>query len=267
MDAGTFLGLEATEDPHAWRLPVVPGLSTGGGFLFGGCGLAAAIESMERTTGRPCVWATAQYLSHARPPSVLDIAVTEAVVGSSVTQARAVARVADDEILTVNAALGRRSVEADGEWAVRPEVPPPAACPTRDLSFRHHDKETVMTRIEVRLASGRQEAEIDGTPGTGRFALWARVPEGMAMSAAALAVLGDYVPSGIRQATGRTMGGTSLDNTLRVVRLVDTEWVLLDIRIHAVAHGFGHGLVHQWAEDGTLLATASQSALLREWRP
>jgi len=267
MDARTFLGLEPTEDPRAWRLPVVPGISTGGGFLFGGCGLAAAIEAMEGTTGRPCVWATAQYLSHARPPAVVEFAVTEAVSGSSVTQARAVGRVGGDEILTVNGALGRRDIDVDGEWAVRPDVPPPDACPERILGPHHLDKETIMRRIEVRVAAGRQEWEMDGTPGTGRNALWARIPEHMHISAAALAVLGDYVPSGIRQATGANTGGTSLDNTLRVVRLVPTEWVLLDIRIHAVAHGFGHGLVHQWAEDGTLLATASQSAMVRYWNP
>ncbi len=45
-----------------------------------------------------------------------------------------------------------------------------------------------------------------------------------------------------------------------------TDWDLLDIRIHAVANGFAHGLVHEWAEDGTLLATASQSAIVRFWR-
>jgi len=33
-----------------------------------------------------------------------------------------------------------------------------------------------------------------------------------------------------------------------------------------VADGFGHGLVHLWAEDGTLLGTASQSAIVRAWR-
>ena len=47
-------------------------------------------------------------------------------------------------------------------------------------------------------------------------------------------------------------GGNSLDNTLRVGRLVPTEWVLLDIRIHAVANGFAHGHLDMWAEDGTL---------------
>ena len=45
-----------------------------------------------------------------------------------------------------------------------------------------------------------------------------------------------------------------------------TDWVLADIRVHAIADGFGHGLVHMWAEDGTLLATASQSTIVRAWR-
>jgi hypothetical protein len=34
--------------------------------------------------------------------------------------------------------------------------------------------------------------------------------------------------------------------------------------VHAVRDGFGHGLVHLWAQDGTLLATASQSTIVRE---
>jgi len=41
--------------------------------------------------------------------------------------------------------------------------------------------------------------------------------------------------------------------------------VLLDIRVHAVHHGFGHGVVHLWTEEGTLLATASQSTIVRFW--
>ena len=100
-------------------------------------------------------------------------------------------------------------------------------------------------------------------PGTGRCALWARLPNTLDMSAAALAILGDYVPTGVGQALGELKGGTSLDNTLRVVRLVETEWVLLDIRLHAIDHGVGHGLAHLWAQDGTLLATASQSCTVK----
>jgi acyl-CoA thioesterase len=97
--------------------------------------------------------------------------------------------------------------------------------------------------------------------------LWARLPDALEMSAATLALLGDYVPFGVGQALGQMAGGNSLDNTLRVCRLVPTEWVLLDVQVHAVHNGFGHGLVHLWAEDGTLLATASQSCIVRFWRP
>jgi hypothetical protein len=45
---------------------VRPGLVTGGNFLWGGCGLAAAVAAIEELSGRTCVWATAQYLSYAR---------------------------------------------------------------------------------------------------------------------------------------------------------------------------------------------------------
>lgn len=262
MDATAFLGLEATEDRLRYRLPVELAISTGGGFLFGGCGLAAAVAALEGASGRPLVWATAQYLSYARPPSVLDIEVTLAAEGRSVTQGRAVGRVGDDEIFTVNGALGSRPLEAGGSWAEPPSVPGPDECPPRVL-FEHHE-DTVMSRIEMRLADARNPADLDGRPGNGRSAIWARVP-GVGCSAASLSVLGDWVPFGIGQAIGARAGGNSLDNTIRVAQVVPTEWVLLDIRVSAVANGFGHGLVHLWAEDGTLMATASQSVIVRFW--
>lgn len=129
MDARSWLGLQGTHNPYRWILPVTPGLSTGGGFLFGGCGLGAAIEALEGTTGRPIVWAAAQYLSCANPPSCLDVDVTVAVSGKQVTQARATGRVADREIFTVNAALGDRPLEHQGQWVTMPHVNAPADCP------------------------------------------------------------------------------------------------------------------------------------------
>ena len=96
--------------------------------------------------------------------------------------------------------------------------------------------------------------------------LWSRIPEVLdGVDGAALAVLGDFVPMGVGQALGVRGGGNSLDNTLRIVDLVPTDWLLMDIRIHAVERGFGHGLVHMFAEDGTLLSTASQSCIVRYW--
>jgi acyl-CoA thioesterase len=193
---------------------------------------------------------------------VLDIEVALAVTGHQISQARATGRVDDAEIFTVNAALGRRPFEAAGSWAVHPDVPRPDECPSRHLDPHHDD--TIMSTIEMRLAEARQMEELDGEPGSGRSAVWARVPD-LDISAVTLGVLGDWVPFGIGQALGARAGGNSLDNSLRVVDIVPTEWVLLDIRVSAVAHGFGHGLVHLWAEDGSLLATASQSAIVRYW--
>jgi acyl-CoA thioesterase len=264
VDARTFFGLEPTDDPNRWRLPVVPELCSGLGTLFGGCGLGACIEVLETCTGRPLVWATGQYLSYARPPDVIDIELTEAVRGHRISQARAVARVAGEEILTVNAALGQRDIEFTGSWAVRPDVPGPDECPPRRLEARHRN--SIMSLTDMRLANARPPDDLPGPPGDGRSALWVRFPDLLEVSAASLAIVGDYVPFGISQALGQRAGGNSLDNTLRVAHRTPTEWVLADVRVHAVADGFGHGLVHLWAEDGTLLGTASQSTIVRGWR-
>jgi acyl-CoA thioesterase-2 len=264
MDAPAWLGLEPTHNPMRWVLPITPGISTGHQFLFGGCGLGAAIAALEGTSGRPVVWATAQYLSYANPPSIMDIDVTIAVAGRQVTQARAVGHVGDREILTVNAALGLRPLEAAGQWAQPPEVPRPDDCARRIP--RSLGTDSIMERLDVRLANARSLEDLPGPPQPeGRSALWARIPDVLDMSAATLAILGDYVPFGIGQALGAQAGGNSLDNTLRVARLVPSEWVLLDIRVDAVVNGFGHGVVHLWADDGTLLATASQSTIVRFW--
>jgi acyl-CoA thioesterase-2 len=262
-DAMTFLGLEPAGD-LAWTLPVTPGIATPHGFLFGGCGLGAAIAALEAATGRPVVWATAQYLSYARCGETVDFGVTVAVAGHQITQARAVGTVAGREILTVNAALGSRPTDFDAAWLTPPDVLAPERCPVRTVDDEHLG--TVIDRLEQRLAAGRMDDRLVGPSASGRSALWVSMAD-LAPSGAALAVLGDYVPFGIGQALGLNAGGNSLDNTLRVVDdQATTEWVLLDIQVHAIAHGFGHGVVHLWSETGALLATASQSAIVRQHR-
>ncbi len=263
MDARSFLGLERTGDRLHWRLPVTSGIAGPGKSLFGGCGLAAGVIVLEEESGRPTVWASAQYLSFAPVGQVLDVEATLAVAGRSTTQARAVARLDGEEILTVNAALGRRPIEAAGSWETRPAVPSPQDSTPRELAGRQVG--TVWERLETRLAAGRQHHELDGTPGSGRACIWARVPGDLEPSAATLAILGDLVPGGISQSLGTRTGGNSLDNTIRILDLVPTRWVLCDIRIHGVRNGYGHGSALLWAEDGTLMAAASQSVMVRHW--
>jgi len=186
------------------------------------------------------------------------------VRGHQISQARVIAHVGDTEILTAVGALGYRPSSFDGQWAIKPDVPPPDDCEPRPMMNRHSG--TISERMDARLANARPFWEFPGPEGSGNASLWIRVPEVLDISAAALAIIGDFVPFGIGQALGRRAGGNSLDNTLRVAHRVPTEWVLADVRVHAVADGFGHGLVHLWAEDGTLLGTASQSTIVRAHR-
>jgi acyl-CoA thioesterase len=264
VDPITFFGLVEGDAPGRWRMPIVQGLISGTGALFGGCGLGACIEAAEQLTGRPLVWATAQYLTYARPPSVLEVDALEVVRGHQISQVRVLAHVGGQEILTVLAALGAREVPLVGQWSHRPDVAPPDACPPRELLHRHEG--TIMDRLEMRVARARRPDEFPGPPGDGNSALWVRMPGLAEMSAAGLAIIGDFVPFGISQSLGQRAGGNSLDNTLRVAHRAPTDWVLADIRVHAIADGFGHGLVHLWGEDGALLGTASQSTIVRAWR-
>jgi acyl-CoA thioesterase len=268
MDAREFFGLEHLAgtppgDGSLWRLIVSPELATPGKFLFGGCGLGAGLVALEAASGRPTVWATAQYLSYAATDSVVDYEVTLAVVGGHVTQGRAVARSEGREILTVNAALGLPQQVDRGVWVEPPEVPGPDECPGRRLPVEATN--SILDRVDVRVAAGRNMNELDGTPGGRTSALWARVPGHLSPSAGTLAIFGDYVSGGASQPFGRWTMGRSLDNTLRVVELEPTEWVLCDIRMHAAVDGYAQGVAFLWSERGTLLATASQSFGLRFW--
>jgi acyl-CoA thioesterase II len=263
VDARTFLGITPQDIALSWTLEVTPEVSTPGNFLYGGCGLAAALVALEQASGRPTAWATAQYLSFAETGSTLDFEVTIAVSGKHVTQARALGRVRGREILSVNAALGDGDLDLEGTWVSPPEVPPPLECAPRRIPEMFG--ESVLNRVEVRVASGRMMEDVDGTPGTGSTSFWARLPGHFEPSAATLAIIGDYVASGVADPLGRSTMGRSLDNTIRVARLVPTEWILCDIHMHALARGFAQGLAHLWSEDGVLLATASQSLSVRLW--
>ena len=266
MHARDFLGMSPIDDQKLhWELDVVPGLTTPGDFLFGGCGLAAGIVAMEGAAGRPTIWATAQYLSFAPTGSHLELDVVLAAVGRRTTQARVVGRVGDSEILTVNAALGEHSGDLHQVSVRPPDVDGPENCPERGVPFGSYG-ETIFDKVETRLAKGRSFEEMmtgELLHGPANSALWARVPGHLAPEAAALAVFGDFVAGGVSQVVGRPTHGSSLDNTLRVVELSPTEWVLCDIYIAGMAGGYAQGHSYLWSDDGRLLATASQSMSVR----
>jgi len=234
-------------------------------FMFGGMGLASALAAVESHTGRPTVWAAAQYLSYARPGTDLDLEVIVPVAGKQTSQARVITRAGAQEIITVNAALGSRPGHPQQQWAQMPDVPPPADCPEMRIRWVR-DPDDLNSHFDRRVAHGHFGADRGTAPaspdGVGR--LWVRPSDtSQPIDRLALAVMADFLPSGVGNALGAHAGGNSLDNTIRYMNIVPTDWVLADMRIHAVNEGFAHGRVHLFAQDGTLMATASQSMIVR----
>lgn len=266
----SFLDIEDTADSSVFRLRITDQVCVGppgNVFMFGGVGLAAATVAAERATGRSVIWSSAQFVSYARVGDTLDLAVEVLSAGKNISQVRVVASDAGKLVLSVNAALGNRENLPDGQWISAPEMPPPERCEPRPLWPAQDAK--LMDRLDVRLAAGQFGAgPLDGTRSPdGRMVLWMRSKEGAAIDASLLAIFADFVPSGLASAFGRRGGGNSLDNTMRVARIVPTDWVLCDVRISAAARGFGHGAIHMFAQDGTMMASGSQSAILRFMDP
>jgi acyl-CoA thioesterase-2 len=262
VNATTFLGIAQTTE-NTWSFEVTERLVTPGNFLFGGCGLASGLVALEAASGRPTIWATAQYLSYAPLGAAVTVTTELANVGGRVTQARAITSCEGRDVLTVNAALGSGAMSSPTPWVTMPNVASPEDCPERVLPKRFAT--SIFNHLETRIAIGRPSDQIDGTPGSPISALWSRVPGHFDTSAATLAIFGDYVAGGISQPLGRHTMGRSLDNTIRIVTLEPTEWVLCEIHMHALAGGFAHGTAFLWSQSGTLLATASQSIAAKLW--
>jgi acyl-CoA thioesterase len=248
-------------DPVTWDLPVRAELSGGRGQLFGGVALGAAVEQLEALTGRPAVWATGQYISNVFPPDVVRLDAEAVVEGRNLTQARVIAHVDGQEVLTVHAALGSRDYPGHGRWAVMPTVPGPDECAPRttfggSAGRLHH-------LVEQRTAAG-EWGDATSSP-SGLTRVWMRMPGSLVGTTFGLATVADFLPIAIRAAMARdSVFGASLDNTVRYVARADTEWVLADFAMVAIDGGIGHGNVRLWAPDGELLAVGSQTCMLRD---
>ena len=258
--------LEATPDANAWRLPVERRLCAGKRerpFMYGGVGLAAAVSAAEQSCRRPVNWATAQYISFARPGAVVELGVSVLAGGGQTSQVAVQERVDGQLVIIVHAALGARAGADPDQWLCAPAAPAPQDCPAvRHLGFVEGGVES---RFEVRLAEGRYPdgSSLSGRGESGRVRLWIRSKEGCAVTAQLLSVVADFVSVAANHAVGRYVGAHSLDNTIRFGDLHDSEWILCDAQIEALNHGILHAAMRLFSEEGRLLATASQSLILR----
>jgi len=261
-----MIQLHATADPLAWTLDVTDPICAGSinaPFLFGGSGLGALIAAMAASSGRPPVWATAQYLSYVKPPVVADISVTIESAGKQITQASAALFVEGRKVITATGALGSRESSVSGVWITAPDAAAPETCLQVHHRFGYADG--VEKSMELRLAAGRfpvKGQEFDA-PSDGRMLLWARPSNRQPIKPEILAIIGDYVSAASSHALGRYCAGNSLDNTIRFIETDPTDWVLCDIRIEAVIAGFIHGGMYMFSQRGALLGIASTTLILR----
>jgi acyl-CoA thioesterase len=249
-----FVDLEPTGDPTRWRLQLVPRLLTNSGAIQGGAVFGAALQALERAAARPLVWASAQFLRHAGPDGTLDLEVERAVTGHQVSQAECTVRLAGAAVLTAVGALGSRPFEAAGVWVAPPDVPAPDDLALLDFPARGTG--SIVDHVDIRPAHV--------LVGTGRSALWCRVGDGGPVGVDELAIVADLSVLALAEALDRRVVGNSLDNTIRLVSRDAAGWVLLDVTVEAIHDGFAHVTARLWSEHRRLLATASQTLVLRE---
>jgi acyl-CoA thioesterase len=267
-----WLGLELTGDGLRATLQVQRRHISPAGRLYGGVAVGAAVTVMEEVTGRAAAWVTVQFASSCGLGDVLDLRVAVSAAGRRTAQLRVVATVGDTEVFVALGAVRVPPDEAGGgtgapsgaraapsQWLGMPAVAPPEDCtplvwePPFDAGHLAHS--------EMRLAVGAE-------PDTARMAMWCRPIGSGRLSAAVLGWQADLLGLAVVAPTGAT-GATSLDNTVRFGPGADPveEWVLADIRGHLATGGLAHGSVDLWSRHGVLLATASQSCLLRDLPP
>jgi acyl-CoA thioesterase len=260
-----LIGLRRGASDHQVSFEIVSHLCRGDGALYGGTALAASLAAMERVTGRPAIWATAQLVSSAGLGDTVRCEVELVARGTYIDQVRISAHV-DDRLLfaSVGAAATARERGITGVGITMPDVvPPEQGVEGWHPSGRRRWADSAVGHHQVSQFLGAPNADGTQRP-SGQRAMWARVTGEQATTAAKLGFLADMgVAHAICDAAGVAGAGTSLDNSLRVGRLVDTEWVLLDVHGIVAEGGYGHGLVHLWSPDGALLATGSQSVKLR----
>ena len=251
-----WLGLERSGEGQ-WSFELTPPLSRMDGNLYGGTGIAVTVAAMEAETTRDALWATVQFAGTAEIGERIECHVEVLAQGRRTSQVRLTGTTNGRVVL---AAIGATGAHRDGpvelQIGTMPDVPgPDAAAP-----WGHAWREGGMPPIGWLMLAEVREVEL----ATDRFAIWARMRE-HPPSRATLSFLADLVPSAVVRAAGFMGAGTSLDNAMRFGRFTDTDWVLVDFDPWFATGGYLHGGARLWAQDGTLLAFASQTASAIVW--
>jgi acyl-CoA thioesterase len=263
-----FLRLRFASGAADGAFAVDPHLTSPRGFLYGGACLSVSVASLELSLGRSVMWATTQFVRNAPDLGTVRMDVEPLAHGGRFSQAIARGSKDGTGLFSTIAVLAGPAPEdgrpdAAAQLSVMPDVRPPDQVHPYVRQFHGHANwaldESYWEVIDLR---GPITSVSDADPS--RVVLWARVPGLAATTPVMLAYIADIVPMALRVAAG--IGGLSMDNTIRYVHEARSEWVLLDAHVHGAARGMGTGTVNCYAEDGTLVAVASQSVRLMEFR-
>lgn len=262
---GALLELTPGAPPGSWRTTVPQHLCVGSGertFLFGGIALAACIEAMERECGAPALYAAGQFLSAARAGDELRFSARGE--GGSLRQCSFEADRDGPVFLRGIGGCGRRGEATTHQGTLAPALPAPPDCPERSVARLLSSN--IQALLEFRLAAGVLPDRAGWTaPGGQDLACWVRARDGSPLDRRLLAVMADCAALAVPGALGRPASGSSLDNTIRFTAPPQGEWALAATRVEAVRDGLVHTRTRLFAQDGTLLALASQTMVLRLW--
>jgi acyl-CoA thioesterase len=258
-DDVALLGLELAADGQSGRFELRRGLVRHDGALYGGTGLAVALAAMEAATDRPVLWASTQFVGQVFLGTTIEWTVERLAVGKRAAQLLVRATAGDDVVFVAIGSTGTPAEDGlTGQYHEMPKVGGPEAAPPRTSSLPMDPSPDSWTLlVELR------EAEVLSDDGP-TVAFWARRRDGGALTPASLAFVADMVPLSVARAAGKMGAGSSLDNSMRFRGgAADTAWVLLALEGDFAHGGFGHGSLRMWTQDGTLVATGSQSASMR----
>ena len=247
--ADQIIDLKPGSEANAWKLEITDQVAGATGTLHGGCGLAAAADALEKTTGRRLSFLSGQFLARAPVGSEVDIEVTELAVGNRVTQAAVTCRDGEIIVFRAAAALGGLDLNVDRQWSAAPEVPSPDQCDSRGATSE--SGRSFNDFADIRIAGQK--------PGERDVYYWARLNGALASSTQGLIALADLLPSGMRVSLNAGFRGSSLDHSVRLLTQEKSAWVLICIRSAGIANSIGHGSAAIYSQAGTLLAVASQS--------
>ena len=241
-----------------WSVRIEPFNSNFGGSIYGGAALGAAVEMLESVTGSRVRWATARFLRAPGIGSELVLSHTADVVGRRSSHMTVTAIHGDQVTFEVTAVVGNGGTVAgiSGQWVDMPTVLQPADCPA--IPDRPEYALTSVGQADRRVARSSNSGRVPG-----RSSTWTRLKRGGTSTPAGLAWIADSIASGLSQSVGPLARATSLDNTIRYAAAAQSEWVLVDVHAHAAEDGYAYGDVHLFSENGTLLATGSQTCVAR----